>query len=100
MIEFQERIFNIKNQNEFLEIALEVFNYQYNNNAVYKDFILSLGKDASKIRTLNEIPFLPVEFFRNHKILTGDLPVEMIFESSGTTGVSAGKHFVNDLKFV
>ncbi len=98
MIDFQERIFNIKNQNEFLGIALEVFNYQYNNNTVYKNFILSLGKDASKIKTLNEIPFLPVEFFRNHKILTGDLPVVMIFESSGTTGVSTGKHYVNDLK--
>jgi phenylacetate-coenzyme A ligase PaaK-like adenylate-forming protein len=97
MVDFQERIFNIKNQSEFLGIALEVFNYQYNNNSVYRNFILSLGKHASKIKTLSEIPFLPVEFFRNHKILTGDLPVEMIFESSGTTGVSTGKHFVNDL---
>jgi phenylacetate-coenzyme A ligase PaaK-like adenylate-forming protein len=97
MTDFQERIFNIKNQDEFWGIALEVFNYQYNNNAVYRNFILSLDKDASKIKTVNEIPFLPVEFFRNHKILTGDLPVEMIFESSGTTGLSTGKHYVNDL---
>jgi len=97
MMDFQERIFNIKNQTEFWEIALEVFNYQYSKNTVYRDFILSLGKDGSKIKTLYEIPFLPVEFFRNHKILTGDLPVEMIFESSGTTGASTGKHFVNDL---
>jgi phenylacetate-coenzyme A ligase PaaK-like adenylate-forming protein len=97
MTDFQERIFNIKNQNEFWGIALEVFNYQYNNNVVYRNFILSLGKDASKIKTVNGIPFLPVEFFRNHKILTGDLPIEMIFESSGTTGVSTGKHYVNDL---
>jgi len=97
MMDFQERIFNIKNQTEFWEIALEVFNYQYSKNAIYRDFILSLGKDGSKIKTLYEIPFLPVEFFRNHKILTGDLPVEMIFESSGTTRASTGKHFVNDL---
>ena len=96
-MDFQERIFNIKNQTEFWEIALEVFNYQYSKNTVYRDFILSLGKDGSKIKTLYEIPFLPVEFFRKHIILTGDLPVEMIFESSGTTGASTGKHFVNDL---
>ena len=93
----RNRIFGIKSQTDFWEIAREVFNYQYNKNAVYQDFIKSLGKGHSKIKTLNEIPFLPVEFFRNHKIITGDLPVEMIFKSSGTTGVIAGKHFVNDL---
>jgi phenylacetate-coenzyme A ligase PaaK-like adenylate-forming protein len=52
----------------------------------------------SVIRTPDEIPFIPVEFFRNHKIVSGDYQVEMIFESSGTTGVIPGKHFVNDLK--
>jgi hypothetical protein len=94
---WRDRIFNIKNQSDFWEIALGVFNYQYNKNTVYQSFITSLGKDGSKIKTPYEIPFLPVEFFRNNKILTGDLPVEMIFESSGTTGVIIGKHFVNDL---
>ena len=47
---------------------------------------------------LPDIPFLPVEFFRNHKIITGDRSVEMIFESSGTSGTIPGKHFVTDLK--
>jgi len=93
----REQIFNVRSQQEFYETALEVFNYQYNNNAVYQDFIKSLGRDNSKIKSLYDIPFLPVEFFKNHKILTGDLPVEMIFESSGTTGSINGKHFVNDL---
>lgn len=93
----RERIFKVKSQQEFDETALEVFNYQYNNNAVYQDFIKSLGRDNSKIKSFHDIPFLPVEFFKNHKILTGDLPVEMIFESSGTTGSINGKHFVNDL---
>jgi phenylacetate-coenzyme A ligase PaaK-like adenylate-forming protein len=94
----QKRIFNIKSTGEFRECALELFNYQFNNNVVYRDFITSLGKVPSEIRTPDEIPFIPVEFFRNHKILTGDRQVEMIFESSGTTGVIPGKHFVNDLK--
>jgi len=94
---WQDRIFNIKDQSDFCETALEVFNYQYNKNSVYNDFITSLGKDCTKIKTPCEIPFLPVEFFRNNKIITGDLPVEMIFESSGTTGMRTGKHFVTDL---
>ena len=52
----------------------------------------------SEVDSLHKIPFLPVEFFRNHKIVTGDYPVEMIFESSGTTGTIPGKHFVSDLR--
>jgi Coenzyme F390 synthetase len=93
----EKRIFNIKNPTDFWETVLEVFNYQYNNNSVYQNFIKSLGKDISDVKTPCEIPFLPVEFFRNHKIITGTFPVEMIFESSGTTGITPGKHFVNDL---
>ncbi|MGD0754407.1 MAG: acyltransferase [Bacteroidales bacterium] len=94
----QKRIFNIGSTTDFWETTLEVFNYQYHNNTIYHNFIKSLGKDSSKIKIPYEIPFLPVEFFRNHKIVTGDLPVEMIFESSGTTGVTQGKHFVNNLR--
>lgn len=99
LLNLQKRVFNIKGQTDFLETALEIFNYQYNNNLLYHDFVKSLGKDPSNILSLFEIPFLPVEFFRNHKITTGDLRVEKIFESSGTTGVSPGRHFVNDLSF-
>jgi phenylacetate-coenzyme A ligase PaaK-like adenylate-forming protein len=97
LVNLQNRVFNIKGQTDFLESALEIFNYQYSNNLIYHDFVKSLGKVPSKILTPFEIPFLPVEFFRNHKITTGDLQVEKIFESSGTTGVSPGRHFVNDL---
>jgi phenylacetate-coenzyme A ligase PaaK-like adenylate-forming protein len=93
----RQRIFNIKNYNDFQEASLQIFNYQFDNNAVYHDFIISLGKNPSEVSTPADIPFLPVEFFRNHKIVSGNLPVEMIFESSGTTGATAGKHFINDL---
>jgi hypothetical protein len=96
-VNLQKRVFSIKDQTDFLESALEIFNYQYSNNLLYHDFVKSLGKDPSKILTPFEIPFLPVEFFRNHKITTGNLQVEKIFESSGTTGNSPGRHFVNDL---
>jgi len=96
-IALRDRIFNIKGESEFLETALEVFHYQYNKNHVYRYFIDSLGKIPSTVKTLAEIPFLPVEFFRNHKIISGAPPVEIIFESSGTTGVNPGKHYVSDL---
>jgi phenylacetate-coenzyme A ligase PaaK-like adenylate-forming protein len=94
---FQNRIFNIESESVFCDTVLEVFNYQYNHNKIYQKFIRSLGKKPSEITTLAEIPFLPVEFFRNHKIISGDHPVEIIFESSGTTGVMPGRHFVTDV---
>src|SRR5664280_1024459 len=97
-MDLRNRIFGIKSKADFWGNALEIFNYQYDNNNVYHDFLNSLGKGSSKIRTLYDIPFLPVEFFRNHKVITGDLPVEKIFESSGTTGTTPGKHFVVDLR--
>ncbi|MGC1390322.1 MAG: acyltransferase [Bacteroidales bacterium] len=93
----QRRIFNIKSKKDFWETALEVFNYQYDHNSVYQDFIKKLGKVPSDIKTPYQIPFLPVELFRNHKIISGNFPVEMIFESSGTTGIIPGRHFVTEL---
>jgi phenylacetate-coenzyme A ligase PaaK-like adenylate-forming protein len=93
----RERIFRIKNQEEFLKAALDILEYQYYNNSIYHDFASLLGKKPERIKTLDGIPFLPVEFFRNHKIITADLPVEMIFKSSGTTALSHSRHFVTDL---
>jgi hypothetical protein len=93
----RNKIFSIKNQTDFLQAAFEIFHYQSEKNAVYNDFISSLGKDHNEIRTLTGIPFLPVEFFRNQKVVTGNPEVEMIFESSGTTGTSPGRHFISDL---
>lgn len=93
----RKRIFNIKSDADFLNSAIEIFKYQFAENTVYRQFMLSLGKEPSLIKRVNEIPFIPIEFFRNHRIITGDGPVEMIFESSGTTGVITGKHFIKDL---
>jgi len=95
--DFNDTIFKIKSPAAFLKSSLEALKYQYINNTVYRDFFKNLGKDPFSIKTLQEIPFLPVELFRNHKIVTGNDHVEMIFESSGTTGVTPGKHFVKDI---
>lgn len=92
----RNKIFTIKNQSDFLGTALQVFEYQYNKNTVYQDFTKILKRGTDKINTLTDFPFLPVEFFRTHRIITGEIPVEKIFESSGTTGNYTSKHFVCD----
>jgi phenylacetate-coenzyme A ligase PaaK-like adenylate-forming protein len=94
----RDRIFNITGEEEFWETTLKVFNYQYENNPVYREFIKVLGRDQSSFSSQSEIPFLPVEFFRNHKIISGGQPAEIIFESSGTTGTTPGRHYVADLR--
>ena len=94
---FRNRIFSIKDDADFLGIAFDVFSHQYKNNTLYRSFIDHLGKDPGSIKNLSEIPFLPVEFFRNHPIISGKAEVQMIFESSGTAGMVPGRHFVKDL---
>jgi len=96
MHDIKNRIFNIKDQDDFQEIALKIFNYQADNNRVYRDFINLLRTNPGSVSSLAKIPFLPAGFFKDHKIITGDLPEVLVFESSGTSGVSASKHYVVD----
>ena len=93
---FRDKIFTIENQSDFNNNIMQVFDYQYNKNIVYQDFAKHLKKRPESITKLTEIPFLPVEFFRSHKVVTGDKPVQKIFESSATTGNLTGRHYVCD----
>lgn len=92
----RDRIFSITNENDFIKTAIEVFEYQCLENTIYKSFTNGLSRDFKSLTKLQSIPFLPVEFFRDHKIITGINPVQQVFESSGTTGVSPGRHYVTD----
>jgi phenylacetate-coenzyme A ligase PaaK-like adenylate-forming protein len=93
----RNRVFKILSQKEFQETALEIFQFQADNNLVYKEFIFNLGIKPESVKSLDKIPFLPVEFFRNHKVVTGNSSVETIFESSGTTGMTTSRHYIFDL---
>jgi phenylacetate-coenzyme A ligase PaaK-like adenylate-forming protein len=95
--DLRDRIFNIGSSQDFEETALEIFRIQAETNPVYKDFIVSLGIKREHIKYLSQIPFLPIEFFRNHKVVTGNSPAEAVFESSGTTGIRASRHYISDL---
>jgi phenylacetate-coenzyme A ligase PaaK-like adenylate-forming protein len=95
--DLRNSIFKINDPKSFFKAARDVFEYQCDNNQVYKSFINSLGKKPGLVKTLYDIPFLPVEFFKNHQIITGKNPIEIVFQSSGTTGEVPGKHFVCDL---
>ncbi len=93
----KKRIFNINSPNDFNDIALEIFHFQYKNNTVYQQFVDNLRIQISKIVHFSQIPFLPIEFFKDHIIMSGKFIPEIIFTSSGTTGVQTSKHVVKDI---
>lgn len=96
--DLSDHIFNIQNPESFSESALEIFKFQAESNLVYRSFITSLGRNPDSIKNINDIPYLPVGFFKTQQVVTGDMPVEKVFESSRTTGDIPSRHFVNDLK--
>ena len=95
--EFRQRIFKIKDKEEFNELSLDIFKYQFVNNIIYKEYITALGIAPASVKSPDEIPFLPVSFFKNRKILTGTNSTETVFESSGTTGQTTSSHYISDL---
>jgi len=92
-----ERIFNISTQKDFNEITLEVFSYQFQHNPVYREFCQLLNRNPKNVSRVEDIPFLPIEFFKKKKIISSKKPAEIIFTSSGTTGSTTSKHYVTDL---
>ena len=90
-------IFSISGQKQFEKIALKVFRFQYENNLVYKKFCDLLKTDVQKVKSLQQIPFLPIQFFKSHEVVSNTNPVQEIFISSGTTGMITSKHLVTDV---
>ncbi|WP_426432275.1 acyl transferase [Winogradskyella sp. HB-48] len=93
----KDAIFNIKTNAEFDALALDIFRFQFENNSVYRSFCDLLYKQPSDVKHLRDIPFLPIQFFKTHKVLSSQNKIEKIFTSSGTTGSTTSKHFVTDL---
>ncbi len=92
-----KRIFEIKTEGQFNDLALEIFQLQASKNPVYAEYIDHLGLDPAEIAQIEQIPFLPIELFKTHRIITGDRAPEIEFTSSGTSGSQVSRHRVSDL---
>jgi len=90
-------IFNIKNQTEFEDLALQVFKFQFENNRVYRSFCDLLYIHPSEVKTIQDIPFLPIQFFKTRDVLSSKAPIQTTFTSSGTSGSITSKHHVTNL---
>ena len=95
----QNAVFNIQNQSDFKTCALQVFRHQFKNNAIYRSFCDLLYIHSSDVKEIEEIPFLPIQFFKSHAVLSSTQAVKETFTSSGTTGSSVSKHMVTDVSW-
>jgi len=88
---------DIFNNSSFEENALRIFQLQSRQNEVYREYVDLLGTDRDAVHSLQNIPFLPIGFFKSRPVMTGSFVPEAWFESSGTTGQVNSRHYVRDL---
>ncbi len=93
-----EHIQKSLSREDFVELVLKVFEFQAVNNPVYADYLRFLRVDFRDVNSIDKIPFLPIEFFKTHRIITRyyDLPDDRFlrFRSSGTTGMTRSTHYI------
>ena len=91
-----QQMFSINTEQQFAGAALQAFRHQAQHCAVYRQFVEGLRVDANSVDGINHIPFLPVSFFKSHPVVSNNEPAEVVFTSSGTTGMITSSHYVTD----
>ena len=91
------RIFNV-NESNFHDLALEIFQFQYQHNPIYRTYIDTLRFNPKTINRLSDIPFLPIGFFKTHYVASTEFEAAYEFESSGTTKTGNSRHPVKDIE--
>lgn len=92
----RNRIFQIRDEQAFEALALDIFRYQVRQNPVYASWVNALGVQPETIASWTAIPFMPISLFKAHRVFCGDGDEALVFESSGTTGSETSRHFVAD----
>lgn len=90
----EKRIFSLDGPDDFNDLAIEIFHYQYENNKIYHDFVSHLNGKKPVLKHFSQLPFLPIEFFKTHKVVSGKFDADQVFTSSGTSGMQTSSHFV------
>src|SRR2546421_3853531 len=93
--ELIHKIFSIPAK-DFETLSLEIFLFQYANNAVYRQFVEALHVIPGQVDSICKIPFLPIRFFKSHVVKTTSFFPQIIFESSGTTDIVNSRHYIKE----
>jgi len=92
-----KEIFSIQSEAEFSNVAIRVFQHQAVNCSVYKAYINNLGINPEAVTSVDNIPFLPISFFKTQTVLSDQREPVITFSSSGTTGMVQSRHLVTDV---
>ncbi len=92
-----DRVFSLPAGGCFNELALEVFSFQYARNRVYRQYCDLLGRTPQEVDRIDQIPFLPVELFKTHRVTSFSGHESHVFTSSSTTGSVPSRHYVYDM---
>ncbi|SMC98972.1 LuxE/PaaK family acyltransferase [Pedobacter nyackensis] len=98
MTDLTKQIFSISNALEFEQTSLAIFNHQARNCQVYKAYISHLRINPEEVTSVTQIPYLPISFFKTHEVLSSLATPEIVFSSSGTTGMVQSRHIVTDVE--
>ncbi|MFH1296793.1 MAG: acyl transferase [Bacteroidota bacterium] len=93
---FLQTLGQIQTDKQFNKLAIKAFRDQLVKNRIYAAFVNALGRDHASETHYSGIPFLPVEFFRTNQVYACTREPEIIFRSSGTSGMQRSIHEVAD----
>lgn len=96
-MDFSDKIFSISEDAEFAATALELFHFQAEACAPYREYIELLGIDHRQVERVEQIPFLPIQLFKVRDVYCGTAEPEKIFTSSSTTGQTPSRHMMQSL---
>lgn len=93
----EQRIFSVRSDAQFERVAMDLFRFQAEHCAPYAEYLSRLGVKVCDVNTVDEIPMLPIGFFKSHDIYSSANPPQKVFTSSSTTGMIPSRHMMADL---
>ena len=93
--QWKDKVLNVTSA-DFEHLALDIFHFQYQHNSVYREYVDTLHGPDLQVGSLADVPFLPIRFFKSHEVKSTEFDADVMFESSGTTGIISSRHYVKD----
>lgn len=92
--DFTGRIFREQPPDEFNALCMDLFSFQFDQNLVYRQYCELTGKTPDQVTRFQQIPFLPIEFYKSHRVAVFPDGEQFVFHSSGTTGDLPSTHYI------
>jgi len=82
-------------EEDFESKALELFHFQSRANEIYKSYLNARKIEVNAVKSLEQIPFLPIKFFKDFAVVSGSThDYKDFYSSSGTTGMITSRHYI------